>query len=133
MSSEYIHKQWWRGKENKTPATLEGQKHGEIKQTKAGFTVGSHVHRLGLADKCCLDFPRILQNTSITCVYQNLLSIIQREHTIWKYEQDIKGRRKNKFNTQKLKDELGPKEEEELLSDHLSLLNSYFSLSVFCL
>ncbi len=89
------------------------------------------MHHLGLADKCCLDFPRILQNTSITCVYQNLLSIIQREHTIWKYEQDIKGRRKNKFNTQKLKDELGPKEEEELLSDHLSLLNSYFSLSVF--
>ncbi len=69
MSSEYTHKQWWRGKENKTPATLEGQKLGEIKQTKAGFTVGSHVHRLGLADKCCLDFPRILQKHIESRVY----------------------------------------------------------------
>ncbi len=71
------------------------------------------MHRLGLADKFCLDFPRILQNTSITCVYQNRLSIIQREHTIRTYEKDTKGGRKNKFNTQRLKkDELGPKEEE---------------------
>lgn len=72
------------------------------------------MHRLSLADKYCLDFPHILQNTSITRVYQNRLSIIQRKYAIWKYEQDTKGRRKNKFNTQELKkDKLGQKKKKK--------------------
>lgn len=91
------------------------------------------MHRLSLADKYCLDFPHILQNTSITLVYQNRLSIIQRKYAIWKYEQDTKGRRKNKFNTQELKkDKLGQKKKKKkhlLKLSWLSFLSLPLSLS----